>query len=359
MKIIADQDIPFVNHYFGHCGEIITKPGRTLTRNDLLDAEILIARSVTPINKELLEGTPIRFVGSTVTGIDHIDTPWLESQGIQWAAATGCNAQAVAEYVICVIAALQKIQLLPEKSLRVGVVGIGNIGSRVVELLKLLRFEVIQCDPVRAANEKGFASTDLKKFSDLDFITLHTPLTKDGPYPTFHMIEKNFLQRQKPGCVLLNTGRGSVIDFADLEKFGGHCHWCLDVWEHEPNIDKYILDSALLATPHIAGHSIQSKYRGIEMIYHKAVDKRIIPKGNIEPLVYPKKEIFCSDAENWQDVILQVFDLLQYTRYMKTTTKTFDKLRNEFKDRHEFEFIILHDVPGNIDKNFMKKLNFC
>jgi erythronate-4-phosphate dehydrogenase len=359
MRIVADQEISFVDHYFAQGGEVILKPGRTLTRGDLVEADVLIARSVTLINQSLLHGTRVRFVGSPVTGIDHIDTAWLDQHKIRWATAKGCNTQAVVEYVVCVIAALQTQRLLLGKNLRAGVVGVGNIGSRVVDILKLLGFEVVYCDPIRAENEAGFSSVTLDHFADLDFITLHTPLTKEGRYPTFHMIDQAFLQRQKPGCVLLNTGRGSVINFEDLKKFGRHCYWCLDVWEHEPTIDKEVLDYCLLSTPHIAGHSIQSKYRGIEMIYRAACQMDIIPQGSVVPLAYPRTEISSAGTVSWQEVVLKAFDPLHYTLQMKTSSKTFDQLRKEGKDRHEFEFIGIQGVDMTADnKKLLLQLKF-
>ena len=354
MKIIADEDIPFVEHYFGHCGEIILKPGRTLTRKDLLEADILIARSVTQINQRLLEGTPVRFVGSTVTGIDHIDTEWLDQEGISWAYAGGCNAQAVADYVIGVIAALQSKQLLSAKKMRVGVVGVGHIGSRVVLRLKSLNVEVVQCDPIRADNESGFLTTSLSDFADLDLITLHTPLTRVGKHPTFHMIEKNFLQRQKENCILLNTGRGAVIHSGDLKTDGHHLKWCFDVWENEPTIDLDILKIALIATQHIAGHSIQGKYRGIEMIYQQACDMGVISKGEVVPVDYPRMTLsFSGKQSSWRDVVLKIFDPLQYTQTVKSdllgSIKTFDQLRKEFVRRHEFSFVDIRDVILNAE----------
>jgi len=364
MKIIADEEIPFVSHYFGHCGQIIFKQGRTLTRNDLLDADILLARSVTQINQSLLEGTSVRFVGSTVTGLDHIDTDWLEQQGIRWANAPGCNADAVAEYAVCVIAALQQAEILSTNKIRAGVIGVGKIGSRVVEKLKLLNVDVVQCDPVRAENENDFVSTPLDQFSDLDFITLHTPLTHGGKYPTFHMIDKKFLRRQKPGCILLNTGRGAAINFEDLKNHGRHLKWCFDVWEHEPEIDREILNAAVIATQHIAGHSIQAKYRGIEMVYQKALEMGVIPNEVITPINYPKKTIsFSGKKMEWRDVILGIFDVLKYTQYIKSellnSKKTFDQLRKEFTDHYEFGFVEIQQVNvSREDRGLLQRLGF-
>lgn len=344
MKIIADENIPLLGHYFGALGQLILKPGRDIVRNDVLDADILLTRSVTLVNQALLEGTTIKFVGSTTTGLDHIDTVWLNQAGIQWSVATGCNSIAVVEYVMSVIAALQQTHILADNHLRVGVIGVGRIGSEVAIRLKSLGFSVLLCDPFRAANENDFKGVFLEEFSDLDFITLHTPLTYEGTYPTYHMIEKNFLKRQKKNCVLLNTSRGSVIDFSDLKQYGNDLIWCLDVWENEPAIDIDILQRAVIATPHIAGYSIQSKYRGVEMIYDAAIQRGVIPDLHIPRAEYPFTTLSSvNSSTDWRDEMLRLYNPLTTTQKMKDVLlqnpSLFDKLRKELPLRHEMAFV--------------------
>lgn len=343
MKIIADKDIPLVQHYFANAGDLVLISGRALRKEHLKDADMLLVRSITPVNADLLEGTNVKFVASPTTGMDHFDVDWLASVGITWANASGCNAIAVVEYIICVVAALQKQGYLFGDKLRAGVVGVGNIGSRVAEKLKLLGFDVLLCDPLRAENEKDFPHQPLETFSNLDLITLHTPLTQSGHYPTFHMINEAFLERQKKNTVLMNTGRGSVIDFNDLKLFGQYLLWCLDVWEHEPFIDFEVLDRAIIATPHIAGYTVQSKYRGIEMIYRAAVDKGFVPE-NIRPLDYPTYLLDAEGVQNWRDLILKIYDPMVTTRVMKkeiieNNVASFDRLRKEFIERHELDYV--------------------
>jgi erythronate-4-phosphate dehydrogenase len=343
MKIIADENIPLVKHYFGNDANLILKPGRHITHDDVKDADMLLVRSVTPVNEVLLKGSAIKFVGSSTTGFDHIDIDYLNKNNISYAVATGCNAAAVVEYVISVIAALQAQQFLKVKPLRAAVIGVGRIGQWIAKKLRTLGFDVLECDPVRAQSEKDFNGVTLNEIQDVDFISLHTPLTKEGDYPTFHLINKSFLQRQKEGCILLNTGRGSVVDFNDLKQFGQHMHWCFDVWENEPHIDMAVLQQALIATPHIAGYSLQSKYRGIKMIYQAAVNKKII-KDAVLPIDYPTKEIFFEvPPVDWKEVILALFDPRKSTQEMKhallNNQDTFDNLRKTFLDRYEFAYV--------------------
>lgn len=360
MKIVADENIPLVSHYFGAAHELILKPGRAITRHDLLDADALLVRSVTHVNKDLLEGTNIKFVGSATTGADHLDTKWLDQANISYAIAKGCNARAVVEYVISVVAALQTQGYLSQPQLRAGVIGVGTIGSQVVEKLKILGFEVITCDPIRALTEKDLHSTPLEQSSDLDLISLHMPLTTEGEYPTSHLINSEFLRRQKSGCILLNTGRGATINFSDLKQDGKQLHWCFDVWENEPNIDLEVLKPALIATPHIAGYSIQSKYRGVEMLYQAALKQNLIPA--VSSIPYPTHTVsFDNESVTWRDVVLKIFDPLAMTAMVKTALlkqqDSFDTLRKNFKDRHEFEFVKIKDIRLNeADRMLLQKL---
>jgi erythronate-4-phosphate dehydrogenase len=344
MKIVADENIPLVDYYFGSCGQLILKPGRAITHDDLLDADILLVRSVTLVNRDLLHGTSVKFVGSTTTGADHMDTHWLNQADIHWSVATGCNRIAVVEYVISVIAALQKMNLLQQKNSRAGVIGVGAIGQQVAEKLKILGFDVLLCDPFRSMQEKNFTGVRLEDFTDLDFITLHTPLTYEGAYPTYHLIDKDFMQRQKKNCVLLNTGRGNVIHFTDLKEYGEELIWCLDVWENEPNIDLDVLQKALIATPHIAGYSVQSKYRGIEMIYQAALKHGVIAGQGVLPIIYPQYELpLIESLCDWRDVVLAIYNPLITTKHMQQellkNKHGFDGLRKHFPDRHEFNFV--------------------
>lgn len=361
MKIVADSHIPFVKEYFSAYGDLILRGGRTITAADVKDADILLVRSITHVDEKLLAGSSVKFVGSVTAGADHLETKWLEEAGIIWSVALGFNAPPVADYVVSVIAALQRKGLLPtreaDKRVKAAVIGVGNVGRLVVQLLTLLNMDVVVCDPLRAENESDFISTPLSDVADVDVISLHVPLAKQGPYPTYHFIDKAFLERQKPGCVLLNASRGAVIDSKALLAHGQHLHWCFDVWEHEPKIDKAVLEGALLATPHIAGYSIQSKIRGIEMIYKIACEKNIIVPQAFPPLTMPRQQLmFGGMTHHWQDIVLGVFNPMIMTAMMRTLLlpaddygHVFDEMRNQFNYRHEFRYteILSADMAEN------------
>jgi erythronate-4-phosphate dehydrogenase len=358
MKIVADENIPLLENYFKHA-ELVLKPGRSITKTDLVDADILLVRSITKVDKDLLQDTSVKFVGSVTTGYDHLDIAWLSQQKIDWSIAEGCNANAVVQYVIAVVAALQRMDFLGKKNICAGVIGVGRIGQAVAEKFKALGFEVVLCDPFR----DNINSIPINALADLDLISLHTPLTHDGPYPTYHLIQQKFLLRQKKNCVLLNSSRGAVINFEQLKLYGQPLEWCLDVWENEPFIDFGILESAIIATPHIAGYSLQSKYRGIEMIYQAALQQGII-EPSLSEVNFPKKVISLQQAKvDWREVVLSVFDPMKETIKMKNTlvenANAFDELRKHFAERYEFEYVgVQGGVMNADDRLILKKLGF-
>lgn len=350
MKIIADDRIPFVKEYFASQGDLQLISGREITAKHVKDADILLVRTVTQVDKKLLQHSQVKFVGSVTAGADHLDTAWLDAAGIAWQVAAGFNAPPVADYVVSVIAALQKKHLLRHKPLRAAVIGVGSVGRLVVDRLRWLGFEVLCCDPIRAKNEKDFSSVAMENITDVDLVTLHVPLTKVGEYSTYHLIAKDFLVRQKPGCVLLNASRGSVVDFEALAQHGTHLRWCFDVWEHEPLIDKYFLENALIATPHIAGYSAQSKVRGTDMIYQTLCERKLIQENR--PNVYlPRQQLTFADAKLcWRDIVLGIFNPALMTTLMQERLLSiedeggaFDDMRHQFTYRHELAFT---DVAG-------------
>lgn len=365
MKIVADDHIPFLKEYFPSSVDWVLMSGRDIKPADVKEADILLVRSITRVNQALLQGSSVKFVGSVATGTDHLDTTYLDKVGIAWSAAAGCNAQAVVEYVIAVVAALQMQSVLPNKPLRAGVIGVGRIGSAVARLLSVLGVDVLLCDPIRAQREADFKHTPIDALADLDLISIHTPLTRSGEFPTFHLIDKTFLQRQRKGTVLLNAGRGAVVNFSDLETQGEALCWCLDVWEHEPEIESIILDLTTVATPHIAGYSVQSKIRGIEMIYQAALQYGFISPSQLAP-VYPRQTISLpQQVVDWRAVVLAVYDPAVTTQEMKQAWvenacgATFDRLRRSFQERHEWAYV---DVQGGViaseDKMILEALGF-
>jgi len=273
MLIVADENIPLLDAFFGDMGEIRRVEGRSLARDQLQDADILLVRSVTRVNRELLEGTRVRFVGTATIGTDHVDLEWLEEQGIRFAAAPGCNARSVAEYVLSVLSLYAERQGISDaRSLTVGVVGAGNVGGTLARILERLGVKVLLCDPPRQDAEPDSTEVfvTLEQALACDVVTLHTPLVHSGAHPTYHMISAAQLEALGSEQLLINTGRGEVIDSLALKarlQQAGAPLVVLDVWEHEPRVDPELAALTWLATPHIAGYSLEGKVQGTEMIY--------------------------------------------------------------------------------------------
>jgi erythronate-4-phosphate dehydrogenase len=242
-------------------------PGESITRNALHDADILITRTVTTVDAALLSGTPVQFVGTATAGMDHLDTAWLTQHGIGFANAVGANAQAVTEYIACCLAALHQNNKLQGKKIA-GVIGCGHIGQRVARLLAALNFQVMCYDPLLTEKSNlNFVALETL-LSTADIISLHTPLTTTGLFPTHHLLNEARLKTIKPNTILLNTARGAVIDQAALLALNDPLTLCLDVWDNEPHICLKLLHKVFIGTPHIAGYSLQAKYRATQMIYN-------------------------------------------------------------------------------------------
>jgi len=277
MQIIADENIPYVREAFGHLGQVRTVIGRHLKRQDLKRAEIVLVRSVTSVNENLLADTPVRFVGTATIGLDHIDLAYLQTQNIGFASAQGSSAIAVAEYVISALLITAERQGFELKDKTVGIIGCGNVGSQVFNQLNALGVNCLLHDPpLQKKAEKTFRDyVDLDTVLSADIITLHVPLSKTGPYPTEHLVNHDFLAQLRDDVILINTSRGAVVDeMALLETLADRPEMTviLDVWHNEPDINPLLLQRAALGTPHIAGYSLDGKVRGTEMLYKAVCD---------------------------------------------------------------------------------------
>ena len=278
MLIIADRNIVFVKEAFQALGEVRLMRGREMTPAAVRDATLLLVRSITPVNRALLEGSAVRFVATATIGTDHVDTEYLREAGVAFAAAPGSNANSVAEYVTAALLVLARRQGKPLEGRTIGIVGAGNVGSRVAAKVRALGMRERLNDPPlqRATGEAKYRP--VAELMDCDFITLHVPLEKGGADPTWHMAGADFLARMRPEAALLNSSRGAVADNGALLDAlrAGHSTRLrpgaavLDVWEGEPRIAPSLLAETALATPHIAGYSFDGKVNGTEMIYRAA-----------------------------------------------------------------------------------------
>lgn len=273
MRIVADENIPLLDEFFAEFGEIRRLPGRAIDRAALADAELLLVRSVTRVDRALLEGSAVRFVGTCTIGTDHLDLDYFQQAGIGWSSAPGCNARGVVDYVLGSLLVLAEERGVALADLTYGVVGAGQVGARLVEVLRGLGWRVLVCDPPRQAVEGGdFVSLE-QVIAECDVLSLHTPLTGEGAHPTHHLFDAARLDRLKPGAWLINASRGPVVDNSALRELLGRrddLQVVLDVWEGEPQADVALAGLCRIATPHIAGYSLDGKLRGTAQIYQAA-----------------------------------------------------------------------------------------
>lgn len=289
MRILADENIPLVEAFFAEYGEIRRMPGRSINRAALEQVDVLLVRSVTRVDRELLEGSAVRFVGTCTIGTDHLDIDYFEEAGIAWANAPGCNARGVVDYVLGSLLALADGEGVDLAKRRYGIVGAGEVGGRLVEVLRGLGWDVRVCDPPRQAREVGeFVSLD-EILEECDVISLHTPLTLDGEYSTFHLFDQSRLEQLRPGAWLINAARGAVVDNAALRgqlARRPNIQAVLDVWEEEPQVDVELADLCWIATPHIAGYSLDGKLRGTAQVYQAfCANKGLEPKIELAELM--------------------------------------------------------------------------
>jgi erythronate-4-phosphate dehydrogenase len=273
MRIIADENIPCVAKAFASLGEVTLLPGRGMSAAQVRGADILLVRSVTRVDARLLAGSSVQFVGSATIGFDHVDREYLQQQGIGFSTAPGSNATSAAEYVVSALLALSAQQGFDPAGRTVGIIGCGNVGSRVRQKLVALGMDCLVNDPPLQAQGGHEDFVDLDAVLQADVITVHVPYIRQGPWPTHHLVDAAFLARLRPGTVFINTARGAVTDNLALDRLlasRSDLSVVLDVWEGEPDISMSLLEKVRLGTPHIAGYSLDGKLRGTEMIYHAA-----------------------------------------------------------------------------------------
>jgi len=310
MTIVVDSKNPFLAEALASFADARALATPEITRETLTGADAVIVRSETKIGPSLLDGTRVQFVGTATIGTDHVDLPYLRERGIRFASAPGSNANSVAEYVATAIlvAAGRLGWTLRGKTL--GVVGVGNVGRKVVRVGEALGMTVLQNDPPLARKTGGSQFKPLEALMDADILTLHVPLTREGEFPTHHLLDRARIDRMKPGALLVNTSRGGVVDSSALlsalkkSRLAGAI---LDVWEREPAIDMSLLSLSLLGTPHIAGYSFDGKVNAARMMFeemcrHFGWTTAWNPPGMLPP---PAREIVTIDPAGEPETILR------------------------------------------------------
>lgn len=334
MKVVIDEKIPYLKEALqgmGCC--VLAKPGTEIGRDDVADATALFVRTRTRCNKELLEGSSVRFIGTATIGYDHIDADYCMSHGIVWKNAAGCNAGAVLQYVQSVI--YEWKQSL--KGLSIGVVGVGEIGARVADWAESVGMIVYRNDPPKAAQGvEGLVSLD-EIAQNCDIITFHPTLEREGDFPTFHLADKHFFDSLKKCGLLINASRGEVVDNSALLDALNACKVgavALDVWENEPEMDRELLAKAFVATPHIAGYSAEGKLNATKMVL-EAFAGFVDYKEEIKLAVLPEPDDCEVVASCDRDAMLRIYSPLDDTVLLKESPDDFESLRNCYKLRRE------------------------
>lgn len=367
MKLVIDENISFAREAFSLFGEVILLSGRDITRTVLKDADVLIVRSVTKVDEKLLENTPVKFVGTATIGIDHIDLEYLNSRNIRFADAKGCNAFAVAEYFLTALMKVcsdEKI-ILADKS--IGVIGVGNVGSKVSKFSELLGLKVLKNDPPLQRTNPSELFFKLNEALQCDIVTLHVPLSFEGADKTFHLLNEENLESLKDGTILINTSRGAVVDNKALSKIIAkkNIRVISDVWEDEPDVDLSLLEKVKIATPHIAGYTLEGKVNGTIMIFNE-LNKFLgtnhhfnftLPAVERNLLSYAKDYI---DEAEFYNVLLRIYDIESDNDRMKEMLyfsredriKHFDMLRKHYPLRREFNNYIVKTNSDNMQRIF-------
>lgn len=347
MNIVADENLALTEYFFADFGSIHHMAGRHLGHADVQDAEVLLVRSVTQVNAALLENSKLKFVGSATIGTDHLDQAALAQQQIAWSNAPGCNAQAVAEYVITAILHVHPAAL-EQKDFCLGIVGLGNVGTRLAKLAQHLGWEVLAYDPhVQLHDVEQVERNQL--LSRADAVSLHVPLVKAGDYPTLHLINAAALAQLKPQAILINSSRGPVVEeaalIADIQQTGRAV--VLDVFEHEPQISAQLLNLLRLATPHIAGYSLEGKARGTQMIYEAFCQSIAVPANKKIEDQLPTATQYFTAGQSLQQILKQhlvdIYDIARDDAQLRACLKdgfvdqvAFDRLRKDYPLRREW-----------------------
>jgi len=358
LSIVADQQILFAEEAFSAFGDVELVDGRTIDHNTIQDADVLLVRSVTGVNESLLKDSSVKFVGSATSGIDHIDTDFLSQSNISFSHALGSNARSVAEYVLSSLLVLAEQQSFDLREKTVGIIGCGQVGSRVKRFMDALGIECLLNDPLLAKHSPN-NYVELEALQNADIITLHVPLTKDGEFPTHKLIDKTFLEKLKPEVILVNTSRGEVVDEKALLKFkqtNSAATLILDVWCNEPNIDINLVQSSFIATPHIAGYSYDGKLKATKMLF-TALDEFFGSELEKPGLLESEQSEISIDDNAIQLAVLQSYDVrsdaiaLANLANIKEEQRAiyFDSLRKNYPIRHEFKNKIVHTMSMSHD----------
>jgi erythronate-4-phosphate dehydrogenase len=369
MKIVADENIPFVKECLSSAGDCITIHGRQITPDILKDADALLVRSITKVDKNLLEGANVKFVGTATIGFEHIDVDYLAAKKIGFASAPGSNANSVTEYVVSALLNLAEKHKFDISKKSIGIVGVGNVGGRLEKKAGTLGMKVVLNDPPLKRQTGDEKYRPIEEIFDCDIVTLHTPLTKEGINKTYHLADDKFFKSLKKDAIFFNTCRGKVHDTAALKNaITSAC--VLDVWENEPNIDIELVKMVDYGTPHIAGYSYDGKIGGMIMIYDafckhfgvkpKFSAKYFLPRPQVE-----KIDIDKNDPNPLLTIVNTLYDIKRddeklrqiINKMAEKQGEYFDRLRKNYHIRREFQNAVVSTTDNKL-RSVLEGLGF-
>jgi erythronate-4-phosphate dehydrogenase len=371
MKIVIDDKIPYIRGAFEGVAEVIYLAGSKTTPEVAKDADAIVTRTRTICNEKLLAGSSVKFIATATIGYDHIDTDYCDATGIKWTNAPGCNSKSVEQYIASTLIVLAERKNLQLKDLCIGVVGVGNVGSKVARVCNLFGMKVLLNDPPRERAEGSAAFVSLKQVMDeADIITLHVPLNLKGDDATFHLGNEEFFSGLKKKPVVINSCRGEVVETNAVKaalKNGQISAFVCDCWENEPDIDLELLDMTEIATPHIAGYSKDGKATGTEMSVHAISKYFNLGLENWHPsgVELPEKPVFELDGNGLSaqqiisKAILHTYDIRNDDHDFRKNTAQFEQLRGDYLTRREFPaFTIITRNIGDKTLEVLRKIGF-
>lgn len=373
MKIVVDSGILFAEEAFSELGTVVTVPGRQIKKDTIKDATVLLVRSITRVNAALLEGTSVKFVGSATIGTDHVDTRYLEDNSIGFANAPGSNAESVTEYIISALLQLSHEKNFDLKKKTLGIIGVGNIGTKVYRIARMLGMDCILNDPPK----RRLTGSDIYRplhevFGNADIITIHVPLQRDGQDVTLNMVNGEFIENLKDGVILINTSRGNIVNEEQLcRKFSKFKGIIIDVWENEPSINLELLKLADITTAHIAGYSYDGKINGTDILYSAVCAFFFKDRKWTKNALINKIENILITLKNSPDIIYsavqEAYPIMEDSKKLKEIfnydshkrSAFFDNLRTNYYKRLEFShYTVKADGLKDNDKEVLKGLGF-
>ena len=371
MKIIIDDKIPYIHGAFEGVAEVVYLPGSKTTPEIAIDADAIVTRTRTICNEKLLAGSSVKFIATATIGFDHIDTDYCDAAGIKWTNAPGCNSKSVEQYIASTLMVLAETRNLQLKDLCLGVVGVGNVGSKVARIAGLFGMKVLVNDPPRERAEGSAAFVSLKKIMDeADIITLHVPLNMKGEDATFHLGNEQFFSELNKKPVLINSCRGEVVDTNSVKaalKSGQISGFVCDCWENEPDLDLELLSMTEIATPHIAGYSKDGKATGTQMSVQAISQFFGLGLENWKPsgVEAPENPVFeldgsgLSEQEILSKAILATYDIRNDDQAFRKNPEHFEQLRGDYPVRREFPAFTIQAKNINPETlEVLKKLEF-